>query len=127
MSKLLSDLDPIFLPIAQSLIQKCAEAGVPIAVIETRRTEAEHQAQVAKGLSWTKHSLHQDGLAIDVCPKELLSIPRWRPEPPLWDTVGEIGERLGLRWGGRWKQKDLGHFEMQRVFPAGTPTAMEEA
>lgn len=31
---------------------------------------------------------------------------------PLWRRIGEMGERLRLVWGGRWKQRDTGHFEM---------------
>jgi hypothetical protein len=30
----------------------------------------------------------------------------------LWKKVGAVGEQLGLRWGGRWRNPyDPGHFE----------------
>jgi hypothetical protein len=35
----------------------------------------------------------------------------WDSANPVWGKLGAIGERLGLRWGGRWRQKDMGHFE----------------
>lgn len=28
-----------------------------------------------------------------------------------WTRVGELGEKCGLEWGGRWKHLDLPHFE----------------
>ena len=80
-------------------------------IIDTLRTPAEHAANLAHGVSWTQHSKHLDGDAIDVCPAALLAVKGWAPDSPLWERVGVIGEALGLRWGGRWQQKDLGHFE----------------
>lgn len=29
-----------------------------------------------------------------------------------WQIAGEIGEQLGLTWGGRWRMRDLGHFQL---------------
>lgn len=36
--------------------------------------------------------------------------------------IGKIGEALGLVWGGRWKSRDLVHFEL-RVGPLATVRA----
>ena len=116
MSRALDDLDPVFKPVAFELLARCVEAGIPVVVVDTRRTAAEQAANVAKGVSWVTRSKHQDGLAIDVCPisqydahgpDKLL----WEAGDPIWQRLGAIGERLGLRWGGRWMQADLGHFE----------------
>lgn len=120
MSRSLADLDPRFAPLAAALIDRAEAAAIPLVVVETRRTEAEHLANVKAGKSWTRHSKHIDGLAIDVCPKALISTPGWMPDSPLWDKLGEIGEALGLRWGGRWKQRDMVHFEY--VAPPTPPT-----
>jgi len=39
------------------------------------------------------------------------SVAMWH-DPVLWRKVGTAGERLGLRWGGRWRHPyDPGHFE----------------
>jgi len=46
---------------------------------------------------------------------------QWDASDPIWLRIGTIGEALGLRWGGRWTQKDMGHFEYI------TPRREEEA
>lgn len=38
-----------------------------------------------------------------------------------WETVGAVGEALGLNWGGRWLRRDRPHFE-QREFPKDEPS-----
>jgi len=116
MTRRLNDLDPRFRPLAVELLARCVEAGIPVMIIETLRTEQEHEANLAKGVSWTRHSKHLDGLAIDICPYESFQLRgphklQWNAADPVWDDIGRIGESLGLRWGGRWKQKDMGHFE----------------
>jgi hypothetical protein len=111
MSKRIEDLHPSFQRKALELIEECHLAGIRLTIIDTLRTEAEHQANLKKGVSWVKRSKHLDGLAIDVCPTVLLKEKGWAPASPLWQQLGEIGERLGLRWGGRWRVKDLGQFE----------------
>src|SRR2546426_1658549 len=30
----------------------------------------------------------------------------WSPVDPAWQTLGVIGERLGLVWGGRWRSEE---------------------
>lgn len=117
MSRLLRDLDPRFLPLAEKLIARCCEAGVPVFIVDTLRTKQEHEANLANGTSWTKHSKHLDGLAIDICPYETYQTHGrkkllWDAGAPEWDVLGSIGIGLGLTWGGSWKQKDMGHFEM---------------
>ncbi len=116
MSRKLDDLDPRFKPKAIELLARLCEAGIPVMVIDTLRTPEEHAANVARGVSWTTRSKHLDGLAIDVCPYEEYRAAGgnkllWDSSNLLWQAIGEIGEKLGLRWGGRWKQKDMGHFE----------------
>lgn len=116
MSRKLDDLEPRFRVQAMELIARAAEAGIPVMIIDTLRTPQEQAANIAKGVSWTKNSKHLTGHAIDVCPYEsfLLHGPdklRWDGSDPVWETLGGIGERIGLRWGGRWKVRDLGHFE----------------
>ncbi len=115
-SRRLDDLSPRFQPLAIELLARCVEQGFAVFIVETRRTEAEHQANLAKGVSWTTHSKHIDGDAIDLCPFEQYALHgpdklQWDAADPVWQKIGAIGERLGLRWGGRWKQADMGHFE----------------
>ena len=55
-------------------------------------------------------SKHQYGLAVDVVPV-IDSTAVW-DNTMLWKKIGVIGEKLGLRWGGRWRNPyDPGHFE----------------
>lgn len=116
MSRRLDDLSARFRPLAIELLARCVEAGIPVMVVDTLRTPAEHAQNLANGVSWTKHSKHLDGDAIDICPYEVYQLHgpdklRWQSDP-VWQRLGAIGEALGLRWGGRWtKTPDLGHFE----------------
>lgn len=116
MSRALNDLADPFRPLVYELIARCIEAGIMVFVVNTRRTAAEQAQNLANGVSWVVHSKHQDGLAIDLCPYTVYqevgaSKLNWDANDPNWNRMGVIGESLGLRWGGRWKQADLGHFE----------------
>lgn len=119
MSRALNDLDPRFRPLAVEAIAQIVEHGIAVMIISTGRTAAEQAIAVATGHSWVKHSKHQDGLAIDLCPFETYHLHgadgadklQWKEDDPAWQMIGKIGEALGLRWGGRWAQKDLGHLE----------------
>ena len=119
MSRALNDLSPRFRPLAVELLARCAEAGIPVCVVDTLRTPAEHAANLAKGVSWTRHSKHLDGDAIDICPYAVWDAHGpdkllWDAGDPLWQRLGAIGEGLGLRWGGRFRapaKPDMGHFE----------------
>ena len=116
MSRALNDLDVRFRPLAVELLAQAAEAGIPMMIVETRRTAAQHAANLANGVSWIVHSKHLDGLAIDVCPYTQFDLYgpdklEWQASAPVWERVGAIGKRLGLRWGGDWQQQDMGHFE----------------
>lgn len=118
MDRRLDSLDLRFKPKAIELLARCVEHQIPVMIIGTRRTAAEQDIAVAAGRSWISHSKHQDGLAIDICPyaqyqahgpDKLL----WDASDPVWTLLGAIGEALGLGWGGRWQQRDLGHFELK--------------
>jgi hypothetical protein len=116
MSRRLDDLSPRFRPLAVELLARLCEAGIPVLVIDTLRTPEEHAANLAKGVSWTTRSKHLDGDAIDICPYAIYEADGpdkllWDAGHSIWQKVGRIGETLGLRWGGRWQQKDMGHFE----------------
>jgi len=115
-SRRLDDLSPRFRPLAVMLLARLVEAGIPILIIDTLRTPAEHAANLANGVSWTTKSKHLTGDAIDICPYAVFDMAGpakllWDAGHPVWAKIGAIGEALGLRWGGRWKQKDMGHFE----------------
>lgn len=116
MSRALDDLSPRFRPLAVELLARCVEQGIPVCIVDTRRTPAEHAANLAKGVSWTKHSRHLDGDAIDICPYATWDNHgpdklNWDVSDPVWAKLAAIGRSLGLRCGYDWKVKDAGHFE----------------
>ena len=117
MSRALNDLNPLFRPFALELLARLIEAGIHVAIVDTLRTPEEHAANLAKDVSWTQHSKHLDGSAIDVCPFETWNLHgpnklQWDATDPVWGRIGAIGEACGLKWGGRWTQRDMGHFEI---------------
>lgn len=125
-SRKLDDLSSRFRPLAILLLARCVEAQIPVIITYTLRTVAEQEALIAQGVSWTKHSKHLTGDAIDICPFAIWQEYgpdklQWDPKDPNWLRLGQIGEAIGLKWGGRFgppAKPDLGHFE----FPSPTST-----
>jgi hypothetical protein len=121
----LSALHPYFREKVQALIEACSAKGIQLAVVETYRTRAKQNEYRSMGRIYTRstggHSKHQYGLAVDVVPI-VDSVAQWH-DPVLWKKIGNAGERLGLRWGGRWRRPyDPGHFE----WSGGVTTALLE-
>ncbi len=102
MGRSLDELDPRFRPLAEQFLAKVRAAGIPLSIICTGRTKAEQAANIAHGTSQVKVSKHESGLAIDVCPNELLDQKGWNPASPLWWKIAEIAVSLGLRSGLNW-------------------------
>ena len=127
MNTSLDSLDPRFKPQAIILLARLVEARIPVIIVNTRRTAEEQATAVAQGVSWVPHSLHEDGLAIDLVPFSQYDLHgpdklQWDTKDPVWLQIGAIGEGLGLRWGGRFRPinsigvgKDPGHFEYHNV------------
>jgi hypothetical protein len=122
----LSALHPYFRDKVIQLIANCKAKGIELAVVETYRTVAKQNEYRQFGKIYTRssggRSRHQYGLAVDVVPV-IDCIPSWHNEQ-VWRKVGAIGEKLGLRWGGRWRHPyDPGHFE----WSGGVTSASMEA
>lgn len=106
-AQLAQHLEPVTAELAYYLLYEAWIAGVPLAITSGLRNEAEQGELVREGRSRTMRSKHLVGRAFDV---DVLGIgrdqvPRW-----WWEEVGQVAERLGLQWGGRWGW-DFGHFE----------------
>jgi peptidoglycan L-alanyl-D-glutamate endopeptidase CwlK len=127
-SRDLADLHPIVRDMAIELLAEAAAAGIPLTVTFTRRsleTQAAlySQGRTAPGPIVTRampgHSYHNFGMALDVVPTELLSLPNWGDHSAhqsranaLWNAVGALGKAIGLRWGGDFVHiRDRPHFE----------------
>jgi peptidoglycan L-alanyl-D-glutamate endopeptidase CwlK len=92
---------------ADRLIKMMEQAGHPIRITETYRTaqrqnELYSQGRTKPGQIVTNaragESFHQWKVAFDVVfIKEGFNAPN-----SLWELLGEVGEGIGLEWGGRW-------------------------
>lgn len=93
------------------MLQVFQAHGWPLVLTSGKRT-AEHQAGLIKaGLTQATQSRHITGTAFDVSFQgftrdQALALPSW-----VWAAVGEAGERMGLRWGGRFRDFDPFHFD----------------
>lgn len=137
MSRALNDLSSDLKPKAFELLARLCERGVQVMIVDTLRTEAEHQVNLRNGSSATKLSRHlprrlrrlclstdpnrEKSDAMDICPYEMYALHgpdklRWEASDAAWRVIGEVAEALGLVWGGRWQQPhDPGHVELPRV------------
>lgn len=110
----LNALHPFFRDKITRLIAACKAKGIELAVVETYRTHAKQNEYKSMGKKFTRSgggsSKHQYGLAVDVVPI-VSDTAQWHNDQ-LWKKIGVMGEQLGLRWGGRWRNPyDPGHFE----------------
>jgi len=129
MNRSLNSLSSRFRPLACELIARCVEAGIPVLIVNTLRTTAEQEQNIAKGVSWTRNSKHLTGDAIDLAPYEVYQLHgpdkvNWNGSDPVWQRMGAIGEAIGLKWGGRFgppASPDYGHFEIVEHAPASVP------
>lgn len=126
MDNRITSLTPATQALAQKLIDACAAAGVPIKITSTLRTAEEQdrlyaQGRTAPGQIVTKlkggQGIHETGQAFDVMPVN----GGYSASQATWNKIGEIGQGLGLEWGGAWKNfKDLPHFQLKGA-KAGKP------
>lgn len=137
----LDDLSSEFRPLVFEVLARLTERGFHVMVVQTLRTMAEHRANLLAGTSNTALSKHLPRVlrgygggpdenkcdAIDLCPYEVWSAHgeqklNWNVDDPAFKAIGDIGEKLGLRWGGRWRTPhDPGHLELMLKPPAEKP------
>lgn len=115
--KAISTLTPEYQPIARDLVRKSFEAGVPVLVTEGHRSQERQEQLYAQGrtapgnvVTWTRNSRHTKGTAIDLVPLNEKGQPDYN-NSAAYKTLGELGQTLGLEWGGNWKNKDMPHFQ----------------
>lgn len=93
------------------LFVEAKKRGIDLFISETYRTP--ERQNMFFGMKLTKvrsgGSKHQYGLAIDVIP--VINGKSYADNHEVLKRVGLIGEKLGLKWGGRWRFYDPVHFE----------------
>lgn len=111
----------LLLPEMQDLYKKFRDAmrmaGIAFVLTCTYRSQAEQDALYAQGrtasgpiVTWTKHSKHCEHKAFDIA---VLKNGKITWDGKDYDAPGEIGERIGLQWGGRFSTPDKPHFQMK--------------
>jgi len=114
-------LHPELQDIVEKLQDRCKAANLPVLITDTLRTEAEQnklyaQGRTAPGAIVTSvkypNSMHCWGVAFDFCRN--VRGREYDDSDGFYKRVGEIGESLGLEWGGRWTSPvDKPHFQMK--------------
>jgi peptidoglycan L-alanyl-D-glutamate endopeptidase CwlK len=96
------------------LVALARAEGLQVRVTSTRRSAEEQRRLYAQGrtepgsvVTWTLNSKHITGEAFDCT---LVGAPEYEDDPDAWDLLGELGEGVGLVWGGSFG--DFGHFEL---------------
>lgn len=133
MSRKIEDLVPAMQEKARVFAGRMAEIGIPFMFTRTRCTKDEQTGLYAQGrtkpgliVTWTLKSRHIDGEAFDIA---ILNDgkPDWRDkvsvnenDVPDYLEAGQIGESIGLEWGGRFKNNkgkprpDAAHFQLPK-------------
>lgn len=101
------------------LKQEAQKHGIRIEAICTYRSPEDQKVLYEKGringdhkVTWVKHSRHSDKEAFDVAVFEGASVI-WNPDRYI--QLGNIAKTIGgLTWGGDWKVRDYGHFELKK-------------
>jgi len=118
MGNSIDELASYMQPLCRQFLAAATDAGIDCYLVDTGRTPDEQEQKLAQGVSWTTNSKHEPqppemkSEAFDVVPMVYTHMKLWNPSGEYWAKLGEIGEGLGLRWGGRWTtHPDFGHFE----------------
>jgi len=115
--------------LADAFVKACADQGIQVAITEGYRDPARQQRlynQPYDGIDNDRdgridesdekvtqakagESYHNYGVAFDI----IFVVNGKRTYTGDWEKVGQIGESLGLEWGGRWtKFRDRPHFQL---------------
>ena len=82
------------------LIVAAYEMGYELTLGHVWRDTETQKRYVAQGLSETMNSKHLDRLAVDL---NLFIDGQYMKDGAAYRTLGELWEKLGGRWGGRFK------------------------
>ena len=119
-SRNINDLLPNVKVRVEKFIELCDEEGIDLLITSTYRDNESQEALYEQGRTRPGkivtnakpgESWHNYRCAIDVVPL-INGKPNWDGSDPIWETIGELGEKAGLEWAGRWHSfKELAHFQ----------------
>lgn len=102
-------------PFVDQFKSEMAALGLPVRIAEVRRSRERQAALYAQGrtapgpiVTGTLNSKHILGRAFDFDFEDR----EYQDDQDAWDLAGEVGEWLGLVWGGRWSLQDYRHLEL---------------
>jgi peptidoglycan L-alanyl-D-glutamate endopeptidase CwlK len=112
-------LHPLLDTKLNALISDAGEKGIDLRVVSGYRSLEHQQRLYEKGRTRKGNivtnapagfSYHNYGFAVDVC-EFVDGKPHWGSKH--WDTIGRMGKKHGLVWGGDWKSLvDKPHFQL---------------
>jgi peptidoglycan LD-endopeptidase CwlK len=115
MSRSITDLIPEMQEKFKAFAAIMDEQDVDFIVTCTFRSQLEQNALYAQGrttpgkiVTWTKNSRHTQRDAFDIA---ILKNGKITWDDSDYLGAGNIGESVGLVWGGRWHQPDSCHFQ----------------
>lgn len=116
-SRKLDDLHPKVKTLCQNFIIACDEAGIDVIITSTYRDFASQNALYAQGRTTAGRivtnakagqSFHNFKVAFDFVP--ILNGKAVWNDAALFTKCGEIAEKCGLEWAGRWKRfREMAH------------------
>jgi peptidoglycan L-alanyl-D-glutamate endopeptidase CwlK len=121
MSRKIEDLEPQVAALCHRFVEECENQGITVLITCTLRTREEQTALYAMGRTKPGNrvtnakagqSLHQYGVAFDFVP--LIHGKAVWNNAELFERCGEIGEKVGLQWSGRFLTfRENAHFEFK--------------
>lgn len=112
----ISELSPNAQQACRLFISECKKQGLNVLITETYRSQARQNYLYEQGrtrpgnkVTWTKNSRHTSRRAWDIC-KNVKG--QEYSDKAFFISCGNIAKKLGITWGGTWKQADNPHFEV---------------
>lgn len=127
MSRLITDLIPECQELYKRFKLVMDMQGLTYVLTCTYRSQEEQDVLYEQGrtkpgkiVTWTHNSRHTSRRAFDIAITKDgkacwdVKVDVDQDQIPDYQEAGEIGESVGLVWGGRWKKPDYPHFELPK-------------
>ncbi len=112
----ISELTPSAQTACRNFLNQCRQSGLKVRITETYRSQERQDYLYEQGrtrsgkiVTWTHRSRHTSRRAWDIC-KDVKG--EEYTDSNFFAMCGEIAKKLGITWGGTWKQADTPHFEI---------------